>query len=78
MFSFFKKKTPQPTPAAVAAPPAPATPVDTSADDSSAATAAPTRQSWMERLKNGLRKTGSSIATVFTGTQIDDELYDIR
>lgn len=34
------------------------------------------RQSWMERLKAGLRKTGSSIATVFTGTQIDDRLYE--
>ena len=30
----------------------------------------------MERLKAGLRKTGSSIATVFTGTQIDDRLYE--
>jgi fused signal recognition particle receptor len=30
----------------------------------------------MERLKSGLRKTGSSIATVFTGTQIDDNLYE--
>ncbi|WP_043006215.1 signal recognition particle-docking protein FtsY [Comamonas testosteroni] len=34
------------------------------------------RQGWMERLKAGLRKTGSSIATVFTGTQIDDRLYE--
>lgn len=34
------------------------------------------RQSWVERLKTGLRKTGSSIATVFTGTQIDDALYE--
>nr|WP_225224207.1 signal recognition particle-docking protein FtsY [Limnohabitans radicicola] len=30
----------------------------------------------MERLKSGLRKTGSSIATVFTGTRIDDALYE--
>jgi len=30
----------------------------------------------MERLRAGLRKTGSSIATVFTGTQIDDALYE--
>jgi fused signal recognition particle receptor len=30
----------------------------------------------MDRLKAGLRKTGSSIATVFTGTQIDDALYE--
>uniref|UniRef100_UPI002587F7F4 signal recognition particle receptor subunit alpha n=1 Tax=Diaphorobacter sp. TaxID=1934310 RepID=UPI002587F7F4 len=34
------------------------------------------RQGWMDRLKSGLRKTGSSIATVFTGTQINDALYD--
>ena len=34
------------------------------------------RASWMGKLKNGLRKTGSSIATVFTGTQIDDALYE--
>lgn len=30
----------------------------------------------MGRLKNGLRKTGSSIATVFTGTKIDEQLYE--
>jgi len=30
----------------------------------------------MERLRAGLRKTGNSIATVFTGTQIDDALYE--
>ncbi len=34
------------------------------------------RATWLEKLKNGLRKTGSSIATVFTGTQIDDALYE--
>ena len=34
------------------------------------------RRSWLERLKTGLRKTGSSIAQVFTGTQIDDALYE--
>lgn len=38
--------------------------------------AAGTRQSWMDRLKAGLRKTGSSITTVFTGTKIDDALYE--
>jgi fused signal recognition particle receptor len=30
----------------------------------------------MDRLKAGLRKTGSSITTVFTGTRIDDDLYE--
>lgn len=34
------------------------------------------RQGWLDKLKAGLRKTGSSIATVFTGTQIDDTLYE--
>ncbi len=30
----------------------------------------------MERLRGGLRKTSSNIATVFTGTRIDDALYE--
>ncbi len=34
------------------------------------------RKSWMDKLRQGLRKTGSSIAQVFTGTQIDDALYE--
>lgn len=34
------------------------------------------RKSWLERLKAGLRKTGSSISTVFTGTKIDEDLYE--
>ncbi len=40
------------------------------------APAPPPRQGWMERLRAGLRKTGSSIASVFTGTKIDDQLYE--
>ncbi|RTL23205.1 MAG: signal recognition particle-docking protein FtsY [Burkholderiales bacterium] len=34
------------------------------------------RQNWLDRLRAGLRKTGSSIAQVFTGTQIDERLYE--
>jgi fused signal recognition particle receptor len=30
----------------------------------------------MDKLRAGLRKTGGSIATVFTGTRIDDALYE--
>ncbi len=43
-----------------------------------AAEALPTdeRRSWIEKLRGGLRKTGSGIAEVFTGTQIDDALYE--
>ena len=74
MFSFFKKKTPPAAPAA-----------DSSAVTaalSKAATPAPVetpvaaRQSWLDKLRTGLRKTGSGIAQVFTGTQIDDALYE--
>ncbi|MCY4743447.1 signal recognition particle-docking protein FtsY [Pelomonas sp. UHG3] len=41
-----------------------------------AAPAPPPRASWMERLRAGLRKTGGSIASVFTGTKIDEQLYE--
>ena len=34
------------------------------------------RSHWVSRLKQGLRKTGSSISTVFTGTRIDAALYE--
>jgi fused signal recognition particle receptor len=34
------------------------------------------RSTWLQRLSQGLRKTGSSIAAVFTGTRIDDALYE--
>jgi fused signal recognition particle receptor len=38
--------------------------------------AAPARAGWLDKLKAGLRKTGSSISTVFTGTQITEALYE--
>jgi fused signal recognition particle receptor len=41
-----------------------------------AATPATERRSWIDKLRTGLRKTGSSITQVFTGTQIDDALYE--
>ncbi|MBS4038351.1 MAG: signal recognition particle-docking protein FtsY [Hydrogenophaga sp.] len=73
MFSFFRKKSPAPAEPA-AAPAAPATPAG-----SALATAAPAdspRQGWLDKLRAGLRKTGGQIATVFTGTRIDDALYE--
>ena len=39
-------------------------------------TVPPERSTWLAKLKSGLRKTGTSIAQVFTGTQIDDALYE--
>ena len=68
MFSFFKKKpvpTPDAAPASVAASTSPVV-----------AAPEPERNSWIDKLRGGLRKTGSSIAQVFTGTQIDDALYE--
>jgi fused signal recognition particle receptor len=34
------------------------------------------RPGWFARLSQGLRKTGSSLTQVFTGTRIDDTLYE--
>ncbi len=34
------------------------------------------KKSWLSRLKAGLSRTSSGIATLFTGTKIDDDLYD--
>ena len=45
-------------------------------DTAQPAAAVAPRQSWLSKLKAGLRKTGGSIASVFTGTQIDDALYE--
>jgi len=76
MFSFFKKKSSpadsEPS-AAAALSDVLAAPLDV---DTLTASATQSRQSWLNKLKTGLRKTGSSIATVFTGTQIDDQLYE--
>ncbi len=79
MFSFFRKKPPAP---AALAPAPDATPEPLAAASGSAlspdkaSAPSPERKSWIDKLKLGLRKTGTSIATVFTGTQIDDALYD--
>ncbi len=84
MFSFFKKKTPPPVtpePTAPLAAPASASaqpPAAPSAPLPAEATpqAQPSRSSWLSRLKSGLQRTGSSIAQVFTGTRIDEDLYE--
>jgi fused signal recognition particle receptor len=34
------------------------------------------RNTWISRLRSGLRKTSSNIAAVFTGTKIDEGLYE--
>ena len=79
-----------PTPSAPSTPPA-ASPTGTSLigsalvtpldiakvlEASAASAAAPDRERWLVKLTSGLRKTGSSISAVFSGTQINDELYE--
>ncbi len=84
MFSFLKKKFSSAKPEAAPAPAAPVAAAPAGSGNAPAAQQQPTdkpqadsgRQGWLERLKQGLRKTGSSITTVFTGTRIDDELYE--
>jgi fused signal recognition particle receptor len=73
MFSFFKKKPP-PVPVAEAVAPVvvPAVPAQAAAADAPVAE----RSRWFNRLAQGLRKTGAGIAQVFTGTRIDDALYE--
>jgi fused signal recognition particle receptor len=67
MFSFFKKKPPADVPL-------PAAPEIRDSPD--APESPPERPGWVERLRGGLRKTGSSITQVFTGTRIDETLYE--
>ncbi len=83
MFSFFKKKSPPPSLAPVT--PASAGSLTGSMIGSAlvvpievpaVGTLAPERERWLAKLTSGLRKTGSSISGVFTGTLVDDALYE--
>ena len=67
-----------PVPQAEPAPAPAATPEPAAPQPSPAASSAPpaNRASWFVRLKSGLKKTGSSLTTVFTGTHIDEALYE--
>jgi fused signal recognition particle receptor len=77
MFSFFRKKS-VPAPAADEAPSAaPAAPPKAEpAGFAEPAEPATQRAGWLTKLSLGLKKTGSGIAQVFTGTRIDDALYE--
>jgi fused signal recognition particle receptor len=82
MFSFFRKRAPEPAPQATPTPAAPPTALPPPATPATPAVAAPpaapaaSRSAWLDRLRAGLRKTGQGIAQVFTGTRIDDALYE--
>ncbi len=70
-----------PGPEATSVAPAPAATGEASASSPAAtaplSAAEPTaRAGWLSRLRQGLRRTGQSMAEVFTGKQIDDDLYE--
>lgn len=77
MFRFFRSLSKT---AAVDEKATPASPLGHPVASAAASEPVPTpeapRQSWLSKLKAGLRKTGGSLASVFTGTQIDDALYE--
>ncbi len=81
MFSFLRKK-PVPAPAAAPSDDAIERVAETVAEPAVAVVpAAPpvpveSRAGWLGRLSQSLRKTGAGIAGVFTGTRVDDALYD--
>jgi fused signal recognition particle receptor len=80
MFSFFKKKAPPPAvppaaPGPAVVPSAPPLPPPGSGPASPPPPPEP-RSNWFGRLAQGLRKTGAGITQVFTGTRIDDALYE--
>ena len=89
MFSFFKKKSPLapvvPTADSLAPPSSPAdwgsgsligTALVIPIDIPEPSATPPERQTWQDKLKRGLGKTASSISAVFTGKQIDEQLYE--
>ena len=80
MFSFFKKKSPPPVEStAQSSRPSPQRPVTVApvGDMAAASRVVPAeRSTWLRKLSLGLRKTGSALASVFTGTRIDDALYE--
>ena len=67
-------QAPPPVPVPISAPAG--TPPATVPVTEEVPTSTPERKRWLEKLKQGLRKTGNSLATLFTGTQIDDALYE--
>lgn len=67
MFKFFRKKPPETEPVSPTASEIPAT---------AAVVPDAPASSWMQRLRRGLSRTSSNLSTLFTGTKIDEDLYD--
>ncbi len=79
MFSFFKKKPQDTAPTATTSDTALAVTHAAAPLAASPAVPAPPaaqKKSWLDKLKTGLSRTSSGIATLFTGTRIDEALYE--
>ena len=75
MFHFRKKSgIPSGEPAAPAVAPLPENTVD-GGIEASVTQPVPSKQSWLERLRTGLRKTGSNLSAVFVGAKVDASLF---
>ena len=70
MFKFFRKKPPEAEPLPPSATEAAPTAAQT------VETAPASGSSWVQRLKHGLSRTSSNLSTLFTGTKIDEDLYE--
>lgn len=86
MLSFFRRKAPPTNAAAPLTPTSPDTPAAAGSNSDGAdlgagghterSDGAAARAGWLARLRQGLRKTGTGLTQVFTGTRIDDALYE--
>ncbi|OZI26891.1 signal recognition particle-docking protein FtsY [Bordetella genomosp. 9] len=72
------QSTPAPAPLAVPAtppvPPSAATPAQTTS--AAAPVEQPGKKSWLQRLKQGLSRTGQSIGGLFVGVKVDENLFE--
>jgi fused signal recognition particle receptor len=85
MFKFFRKKSQETEPASTTASADAVVSASVSSEASSSTPNAPETSiepaakpatSWMQRLKSGLSRTSSNLSTLFTGTRIDEALYE--
>jgi len=67
---------PAPAPVVIAPPPIQAPAPVAVLPPAPVASAAPSRTGWLDKLKTGLRKTGTGIQAVFVNAQIDEALYE--
>lgn len=51
-------------------------PVDETSQNTTAIEASASKSSWMQRLRQGLSRTGSSIGSLFVGVKVNEELFE--